>query len=659
VSRRIAVLAVVFVAAACGGNPAPTPTSPSSLVTGSQVPGAATASPAASTAGGDLPAGVQFLKPAVSLPVGFGQPEIDFGGKPLYFGASQGALAMSTPSGSSWTTTPIDDGHSYAPPTGLPYLMKPGFNAATVVASKAGVVLAGTAMYSDVSAISAVRPTRESALWFSPDASHWTMFDPRSLLGGRGQSATISGVTAVSNGFLAAGSVAPDSNLNKPDIFVLRSSDGLNWTLASRWSATWSLESGTFMSFNGDLLLTGWEYPCTSDAGNHQLLSVGGQSRLWRSNDAGTTWTAVELSGAEPVMHVPNPPPADGSTCPKANDLQALDTQFASHGALLGVYDDRLVAISADEATISVTADLGSWHAASLPGHAPSGKILGTSIARLLTGGTDGWTFRSLEPRQDDTGQQVTPGYQVRWWRSTDLGASWTSGAPGKPLISGGAFVSLVPVADGSVDMVTVPTSASGLNAQTQIRTSVAGSLLDWTHCVAAPAADCSFATAVTVKPGTTDLRGVDLTAAVLSGASLPGVDLTGALLSNSSLDGNFAGANLSKTIISNGTLIGTFDGANLSGADLSFASLQGSMTTANFGGAFLDNATIGSKLVHASFKGADLHSAFVDGADLTGADMTGITADGITFYKDSVTCPDGRPSDSSATGLAACRIKP
>jgi hypothetical protein len=30
-----------------------------------------------------------------------------------------------------------------------------------------------------------------------------------------------------------------------------------------------------------------------------------------------------------------------------------------------------------------------------------------------------------------------------------------------------------------------------------------------------------------------------------------------------------------------------------------------------------------------------------------------------VTFDKATITCPDGKPSNPSATGLAACRIKP
>ena len=110
---------------------------------------------------------------------------------------------------------------------------------------------------------------------------------------------------------------------------------------------------------------------------------------------------------------------------------------------------------------------------------------------------------------------------------------------------------------------------------------------------------------------------------------------------------------------LSGASLAGTFDGANFSEAEFSSATLAGSMTGANFAAAFMDGAAIGAKLNNAVFKGAHLDGAIFSNADLTGADMTGVTGLGVVFDKATVTCPDGKPSNPSAKGLAACRIKP
>jgi hypothetical protein len=655
-SRRFAVLIVAFLAVACGANTSPLP-APKATDTASP---SQTVGPGQFHAGaGQLPAGIQFLGPGVILPLGFSGAAVEFAGKSFYFGSASGSLAMTTTAGSSWTTTSIDDGHGYSPPTGLKFLMTPGFLPGPTAVTKTGIVLVGDAAFSDIGPTTETHTTRESALWFSPDALQWTMTDPRSLLGGVGKSVTISDVSADKNGFVAVGSVAASTNTDKPQIVVLRSSDGLNWSLASEFGSTWSVESGSLAQFQGDLLLSGWEYACTTDAGTHNSFSVGAQLRMWRSADGGATWTAIDLAGAEPVIHVPNAAPANAAACPKASDLQTIEAKYTSTGFLLGVFDNHVVAISQDKTTISVTSDLKTWQTAVLPDRQPTGKTSNGSLTQLLTSESGGWIYRSFEPLRDSGGQQQKVGYQVRWWRSTDSGATWTEGTPGKPMEAGGAFVTLVPHSDGSVEMVTAPTSASGLTARTVVSSSVAGPAVDWMNCVAAPNADCSFASVVTVKPGTTDLRGVNLAAARMTGVSLPGADLTTARLYTTTLDGNFADANFSKNIINNASLSGTFDGADFSGADLSGATLAGSMSKANFSGAYFAGATVAAKLNGASFKGAHLDGAFFSGADLTGADMSGVTGLNVTFDKATVTCPDGQPSNPSATGLAACRIKP
>jgi hypothetical protein len=649
-SRRIAILVIALLAAACGSNPTPSPAQGTARASGAPASGA--------PAFGELPAGVQFLKTGVALPFGFSGEAVDFAGKSFYLGTDSSALSLTSASGSTWTTTTIADGHDYTPPIGLPYLMIPGIEPGAYAATKTGLVVVGNSTFSDVSATTENHTTRESALWFSPDAAHWTMFDPRTVLGGNGMSVILTGVSADKNGFVAVGSVAASTNADKPQIVVLRSSDGLKWSLASKFGSTWSVYSDSVIQFKGDLLLSGGEYVCTTDASSHNTFGVGAQIRLWRSSDAGATWTAVDLTAAEPVIHIPNPAPADASTCPKAGDLQAIENKYAGTGVLLGVFDDHLVAISKDKTTVSVTSDLKTWHTAVLPDRNPVGKTNGT-LTQLLTAESTGWIYRSFEPLRDSADKEEKVGYQVRWWRSTDFGATWTAGTPGKPIVAGGAFVTLHPHADGSIEMVTAPTSASGLTAKTAVQFSVAGPPVDWAHCAAAPGVDCSFASVITVKSGTADLHGINLSAAKLTGATLPGADFSGAYLYSATLQGDFAGANFNKDIMSGGTYSGDFTGANFTGVEISSATLSGSWAKANFAGGFLADAKISAKLDQANFKGARLDGAFFSNADLTGADFSGASAFTVTFDKATVTCPDGKPSDGTATGFAACRIKP
>jgi uncharacterized protein YjbI with pentapeptide repeats len=656
VSRRILLIVAALIVGACGSSTVtPSPGNPASPLA-SGAPG--TSGPVATLAAGDLPAGVQFLSPALTLPLGFTNGPVAFGGKSLYFGSVKGALSVATVAGSSWNVATISDGHEFAPPPGLPHLMAFGWGVVSVASSAAGIAVAGQATFGDGTSTGASHSTREGALWFSSDGATWSMFDPRTLLGGGGESFKISDVMAEGTGFVAVGSLALSTNATKPDIIVLKSANGHDWSMASRVTATWSLDSGSLMSFKGSLLMSGWEYVCSTDAATHESFGVGAQLHIWQSTDAGTTWKDLPLAGAEPVLHVPAPAPADASGCPNPFAAQTVDTKYASHGFLLGVVADHVVALSPDQTTLAVSADLATWTTASLPGAAATGKTSSDALTRLITSDSSGWIFRAVQPRRDATGNELKIGYQVRWWRSTDSGATWTQGTPGNPLLVGGAFDSLVPAADGSVTLVVAPTSASGFTAQTVTQTSTSGPAVDWTHCTAAPNANCAFATTVTVAPGTKDLRGIDLIGANLAGVSLPGVDLTGARVYGATLDGDFSGANLSKLSFGGGKLSGKFDGANMAGDDLSGAAVSGSMTGANLTGAFFAGATVGADLSGANLSGATMNGATFSGANLAGATVTGVSWEGVSFDGTTVTCPDGKPSNPAAKGAAACRIK-
>jgi uncharacterized protein YjbI with pentapeptide repeats len=94
------------------------------------------------------------------------------------------------------------------------------------------------------------------------------------------------------------------------------------------------------------------------------------------------------------------------------------------------------------------------------------------------------------------------------------------------------------------------------------------------------------------------DLRGLDLSKAMLAGAALARADLEGA---------NLEGANLQRAVLKSAIL----RGADLTGAD--------------FGGAVLENADLeGAKLDRANLAGANLTRVNLEKASLTGANLAG-----------------------------------
>jgi hypothetical protein len=144
--------------------------------------------------------------------------------------------------------------------------------------------------------------------------------------------------------------------------------------------------------------------------------------------------------------------------------MTALDA-FQSTGSLLGVFDNRLVAISGDGGSVAVTADLATWTAAPLPGGAATpgpGGAFDPARADLLSADAGGWVLRSLEPRRDSANVQSV-GEEVRWWRSADGGTTWTAGGTGQPLTADSSYrLALEP--DGSVDLFAV--GATGATMQ-------------------------------------------------------------------------------------------------------------------------------------------------------------------------------------------------
>jgi len=131
------------------------------------------------------------------------------------------------------------------------------------------------------------------------------------------------------------------------------------------------------------------------------------------------------------------------------------------------------------------------------------------------------------------------------------------------------------------------------------------------------------------------DMRGGDLTDAILIGTNLEAARIEGTILHQA----NLKGANLRSSF----GYQADFTGANLTGVMFMYADIE----EAIFDGANLTNANLGNAiLVNASLRDADLTGTDLTGADLRGADLEGAILDGTIFCR--TTMPDESMNDTN-----------
>ncbi len=639
--RRLgAPLVILAVLAAC--STASPSASPAESAVASSVPSESTAAASVAPFTGDLPAGVQFIAPSIELPPNFGSVNAQLGDRTIFFGRKDNQAAIAEQTGATWTVTPLDPGDPYQLPTG--YSVSGGgaitFYPNVASSGPAGIVAIGAASVVNPSLPAAGQAHQVSVIWSSRDGSDWQRFDPRDVLGGPDALVILLDVRGTPSGYLAVGSVGTGAGAEPTEAIILRSPDGVSWSVTARFAATWSVTARAVHVGTGRIVVSGLEHACEATAAVLTTgASTGGPVVAWESDDEGGTWQPVDMDAAQPVLGSPEAAPGSGAGCPAGADAATLNARFAATGRIVGMGGEDLVAVS-DDGSRSAARHGSSWTLAEIPGGtAASGADGGApraAAATLFTADSQGWILRRLEARRDEDGRQRRTGCHVYWWRSTDDGASWAAGPLARPVRScdGGLF-RLQERSDGSVIffLLALPVTPNPISSY---RISTPGALVAWDSCVPGPGGDCAFATLDGPTGSNLDWSGIDLFGADVVNAQLDGINLAGAGLSGARIEGSFVGAHLQDLSMFGATLTGDFSGADFRNGDASRASFEGTFVGANLSGMSLSLVT---------FHG-----------DLTGADLGGGYLSGVTFLS-GTTCPDGDPA-SEAAGLAACRLQ-
>jgi uncharacterized protein YjbI with pentapeptide repeats len=155
------------------------------------------------------------------------------------------------------------------------------------------------------------------------------------------------------------------------------------------------------------------------------------------------------------------------------------------------------------------------------------------------------------------------------------------------------------------------------------------------------------------VKP---DLRGANLSGALLSEANLSEANLTRAYLSAANLTrADLSAANLTRADLTRAVL----RGANLRGANLSAAYLWGAfLSGADLRGANLTRAAHnGADLSGADLRSADLNEAHFYGANLRGADLREATLNHTDLTRADLTRADLRGADLTRAALVETNL--
>lgn len=624
-SNAVMALAVVLALGACDtAQTTPKPSGTQGPASTSSATGLATVPPEATQpADVPLPPGGQYVRGVTEIP-GEAEPVVtQFLTRAYFFSLVDGQPQALYREGVPWRSAVIDDGAGYRPPAGA--TLDAPFRVVGAAANDRAMVVLGSSTTTDHDRPTGLDRLPESVIWLTRDGKEFQRVDPRPLLDDAA-SLRLTAVASANGGFVAVGNALPKGFDRPAYIAVLRSTDGMVWSLAARIQGDGTLYARSLLADGDRLLVDATDQWCDSRGISFGYGLRTGITVAWSSPDGGSTWSAVDLSKADPVISQGTALIEGCPSSPKLGDLigiaQGLDTQ----GSIVGLAGGSLIARSRDGTTLGISRDLTTWAQVVLPDAVPAStdarRPLAQSIILDISGAirAEGkLALLALEHRADLEGRPQSGGCQVRWWRSADGGDTWSTGPWGRPFSTCvGATWSFEQLLDGSVVLFLNDSTANQNRGQASFLTGRSGQLVAWDTCVPGPDADCSFSTLTNPTSEAPDWPGIDLSGATVTAAEIDGVQMPGADAYAALLSGSFVNADLSSSVLSYAILEGDFSGANL--------------------------------------RDASLFNALVR-ADLTGANLDGAELSGLTFGEGAV-CPDGKAPTAGATDAkAACRL--
>ena len=562
-----------------------------------------------------LPPGAQFARPPTSIP-GESEPVVtQFLTRAYFFATTDGHPEALYRDGSTWQRATIDDGDGYKPPSGAS--LDGPFRVVAAAAGDKAMVVLGASTTTDGDRPAGFDRLPESLIWLTRDGKAFDRIDPRRVVPDAA-SVRLLHVAKQGEGFVIVGNVLPKDG-TAGDIVILSSPDGATWQLAARIEGEGTLYARNLFVDGTRMVIDATDQWCDSTGLTYADGLRTGITRAWTSADGGGTWQPVDVNAAGVLEQ----DAALIEGCPpnlQLADLIQLAQDLDTDGAIVGFARGALVARSRDGATVGVSTDFRTWSKAVLPGSASTGADAGRPYAQAIVQEFDGTTsILTLEDREDAPGRPRSGGCQVRWWRSADSGATWSTGPWGRPFATcAGATWSFEQLLDSSVVLFANAITDNTNRGEASFRTGSAGQVIPWETCSPGPDVDCSFATITNPTSEAPDWPGINLSGATITNAAIPGVQMP-------KMNGYAA------------LLSGTFGAANLLEATLGYAILEGDFRGADFTDASLFNAVIR--------------------ADLTGANLAGAELSGATFEAGAI-CPDGNaPAAGAADAKAACRL--
>lgn len=549
-----------------------------------------------------------------------------------------------------WKEVLVDDEKGIAAPA--PFSVNHGVSVAAIAGGLGGFMAVGSGNFWTPGNYS---ETEVAVGWFSADGSVWQRINLAAVVGS-GHSFRPTSVASDGKGFVAIGDISDTARNAKGAIEVVKSPDGIHWSVSSAIEHVWAVGAGTVVSFGKMLIAYGLESACNPAARSLDI-SAADQFRFWTSTDGGATWVLGDSTAGGIIQSLKQMPTAV-KDCPLKAGIEDLDRDYNTTGGFAGIAAGKAVFIGAG-GKVATTTDLKSFQVGTLAGADPvasesSSDYRAPKASAVVPFGS-GLAVLSLQPRRDASDRQAGAGAQVFAWTSAD-GATWKRLPAARPVLlrdyDFGEWTnfSMVPAPDGTVVLIDQGGGEQGIFAPVLFHSS-AGLLKEWGSCKLGKGADCSFTT-VTGGTSGVDLSGADFTGSVIT-SELTGSTLTGV---------SFEGASVPGSVFAAKDLAGT----DMTRAKVTIKTGDKSLENHDFGKMDLTGVSFDSDKQHvkADMRGVDFTQATISGTsfgtvDLTGAKFPTSSSTTAIFPSDDTICPDGQAPSPGRLEITACRVGP